>query len=279
MRIQLSDRRILGAMRCVDGVTDLPIAMPLQVAAAGLRLTQGPRGLLVIQGAPGLAALKEISTPFLEQPADPPPGQTWPVSITLSLRESSGRYLPRQVTIQLPRDPEPNAESSLFDAQPIRLYPAPAAPIAAGWAVLRATVLDGSTGTSRRLPWAWLRVLLSSDSGGTPPTAPLALAMADGRGEALIAVRTLPLSFGVGGSRRTDLPVLIEVVVDSRLPDLSDQLNGEPLPEAIAAYLPDPDLLEGSGPYRRVGRSGVMTLTAGRDPPARVEVNLAAPSP
>jgi hypothetical protein len=279
MRIEVADRRILGALRCVDGVTDLPIAMPLQVAAPGLRLTPGPRGLLVIQGAPGLAALKEISIPFLEQPSDPPPGQTWPVPITLSLRETSGRYLPRQVTIQLPREPEASEGSSLFDAQPIRLYPAPAGPIAAGWAVLRATVLDVSTGAPRRLPWAWLRVLQSSASGGPPSSIPLALAMADGRGEALIAVRTLPLSFGVGGSRRMDLPVLIEVVVDSRLPDLPEQLNGEPLPEAISAYLPDPDLLEGSGPHRRVGRSGVLTLKAGRDPPARVVVNLAAPSP
>lgn len=271
MRVELCDRRVLGAVRCVDGVTCLPINAPLVVTAPGLTLTRGPRGLVVIQEAPGVPALQGISTAFREQPPTLPNGKTWPV--TLTIREASGRYLPRQAQINLPRAAGPKDPDSVFAPLTIALYPSPAAPIGEGWAVVRATVVAQKPGEAqRRLPWAWLRVVPSGDE--LPKSPPLALALADGRGEALIAVRALPLSFGEAGSRRADLPAVIEVVFDSHLQDLPLDLTGQELPGANDGYLPDPSTLNGQAKHLRDGTSQVLTLVAGREQTADLVVQL-----
>lgn len=271
MRVELCDRRVLGAVRCVDGVTGLPINAPLLVTAPGLTLRPGPRGLVVIHGAPGLPALGEISTAFAEQPPTLPKGQTW--RVTLTIGDPSGRYLPRQATIQLPRAAGPKDPDSVFTPLTLALYPSPAAPIAEGWAVVRATVVaEKPGGAKRRLPWAWLRVVPSGNELPTSP--PLAHALADGRGEALIAVRALPLSFGEAGTRRADLPAVIEVVFDSHLQDLPLDLTGPERPGANDGYLPNPSTLEGQDKHLRDGTFQGLTLVAGREQTAVLEVQL-----
>jgi hypothetical protein len=271
--MEFRDRRILGALRCVDGVTGLPVSAPVRVVAPGLTLSQGTRGMVVIQDAPGLAALQGVGSSFARQHSAPPTGQAWPVQVTLTLHEASGRYLPRQARISLPRDSAPDAADSVFQPFTIELFPSPAAPIAAGWAVLRATVLaERSGGSKRRLPWAWLRVLPVVDDDAPPPS-PLALAMADGRGEALIAVRALPLSFGEAGRRRSDLPVVVQVVFDGRLRDLPQDLAGDAI-DANAGYLADPQALDGPAKHLRDGLSQPLTLVAGRDQAAELVTQL-----
>jgi hypothetical protein len=273
MKRELCDRRILGSVRCLDGVTDLPVATPLRVTAPGLTLMPGPRGLYVIHQAPGLPALQEIPNRFLDQPPTPPAGRSWPETVTLTIWEPTGRYLPRQARIQLPRGARPEQADSLFTPISIRLYPSPTAAVAPGWAVVRATVLsENAGGPPRRLPWAWLRVM--RDNNGTASATPLARAQADGRGEALIAVQALPPTFEDAGRRRPDLPARIAVVFDSNLPDLPEVLTDDDPPAAEGIYRPDPDLLDGPAKHLRDGLSEPLSLLAGRTAPARVLVQL-----
>jgi len=278
MRPELCDRRILGAVRCLDGVTGLPVANPLRVTAPGLTLTTGTRGLYVIHQAPGLPALQEIPTRFAEQPSVPPADRSWPEAVTLTILEPTGRYLPRQARIQLPRGSQPQQADSLFTPISIPLYPSPTAAVGEGWAVVRVTVLsEGAGGPPRRLPWAWLRVM--RDNNGAASAAPLSLAQADGRGEALIAVRALPPTFEDAGRRRPDLPARVEVVFDSNLQDLPEVLTVDDPPVAVRTYLPDPDLLDGPAKHLRDGRSEPLPLVAGRATPSRLLVRLSQRPP
>ena len=78
MSAELSDRRVLGALRFTDAVTALPIDAPLSVSAPGVRWIRNRRAQWVIASAPGLA---EHETRFLAPPAAPPLGDVTVVSV------------------------------------------------------------------------------------------------------------------------------------------------------------------------------------------------------
>ena len=241
MRMEYCDRRILGALQCVDAVTGLPITSGLQIVAPGLRLQSGRSGRVVIHDADGLGSLREISSSFAEQPSAPPPLAIWPEEVTLTIRDISGRFLPRIARISLPREAAPSVEPSLFTPIRIPLYPSPTSPIRECWAVLRATVLAATpAGSARRLPWAWLR--LKAAGNGQPNLSPLSRAQADWRGEALLVLRSLPQEFGEAGHRLSQLSIDLEVVFDPILQDLPEDLEALEPPAANKTYLPDPDL-------------------------------------
>ena len=268
--LEYIDRRILASLSLVDATTGLPIAGRLSVESEGIRLVRNSRGQYVVLSAPGF---EDYTRTFLDPPADIPVGDR---QFTLSIVDPSGAYLPRRSTLALPRDPDPAAANSLFEAAVIRLYPSPAARTAISWAMIRATVREQGTGD--RLPWALIRVQ-------NPTTdAVLATGLADGRGEALVAVPgiliTMPAD-GTGPVLTTELEVRLRVVYDNALQTVADAdlLGPGPLPNSD--YVPDPDALDaGAGVAAQLLVAGAAApadagrLAAGRTLVADVLVTL-----
>ncbi len=243
------DRRALGALRPVDVTTGLPVRGPLLVAAPGLRLVRNRRGDFVVFGAAGLEAHTRA---FAAPPAAPPPGS---LAFPLVITDAGSRYLPRRGTLRLPRNPAPDAADSALVPAEVRLYQAPAATPEASWAVIRATVRDQATG--HRLPWALLRVLRADND------LLLAEGLADGRGEALVAVPgiliTMP-AVGNGPVLTTELEVKLAAFFDGALSKIADADLAGPLPNA--GYIPDPDALA-AGTLRatQIAARGVAAAT------------------
>lgn len=231
-------RRVLGALRFLDGVSGLPVTAPLAVSAPGVAWIRNRRSLYVVASAPGLEA---HTAAFQAPPAAPAPGS---VGIEFTVADPAGIYLPRRGTLRLPRDPDPahlDHDDSLFLPQDVPIYPAPAAPVEPGWAVVYASVAGAPPAAG--LAGALIRVV------ETHGNRVVGRGQTDGRGEALVAVQGIPVTtFGQGGG-----PVLsTEVVV--RLQVLWD---------AAAPQPPDPDALEsahGAHPLRTTN----ATLASGR---------------
>jgi hypothetical protein len=207
------DLGILGAVRFLDAATRLPVGAPLAVGGDGVRLVRNRQGLYV---------LAEASGPRAE----------------LTVRDPGGRYLPRSLALDLPRDADPehaDQAGSLFRPVDVLLYPAPAASVAPGWAVIRATVVRA--GTRAPLSGALLRVVRKADG------EVLARALTDWRdpvqGEALVAVPGVPIT--TWGDGEPEEPVLVNEVPVSLEAFFDPAFN----PAAGAAGKPpDPDRLE-----------------------------------
>jgi hypothetical protein len=179
--LERQERRVLGALRCVDATTGVAIADSLQVVLTGASVLHNRSGLYVIASA---AALPAHEAAFADVPAAPPVGS---VSVSGSIRDPQGRYLPRLISLALPRDSLPahadNADS-LFNPIDVPLYPASAAPLGSNWSVLRVSVTENASGDA--LGGALLRV--------TQGPKVLARGLTDWRGEALVAVPGVPVT-------------------------------------------------------------------------------------
>ena len=161
-----------------------------------------------------MAGLESYTTEFETAPTTVALGS---LSLAVYITDPSGRYLPRKVQVPLPRDPDlaraANAES-LFSAARVLLYPAPAAPIYPGWAIVRASVRSESTNAG--VPHAWLRIRRASQPVHT--NSPLGVGMADARGEALVAVTGIPVTnWSEEGETllATEVDALIDAYADS----------------------------------------------------------------
>lgn len=243
------DRRILGAIRFIDGITRQPARSPLKVwTEEGVRLFRNLSGDFIVLDAIGLHAHTEI---FDQPPADPAPGS---LPFVLLVADLEGEYLARRFTIRLPRDPDPRRAGgidSLFRPLEVALYPSPASRTALGWAVVRCTVRQARTG--KRLSGALIRVLRAADR------AHLASGLSDKRGEALVAVPGIPVTTwgeGAGEVLATEVEALLEVVVDPTAPDL-----------------PDPDDLEARRATLPTGESPIR-LASGREERASLEIAI-----
>jgi hypothetical protein len=227
--------RVLGALRLIDGVTGVPADGAFAVAAPGVRFVRNLSGLYVIHAVPGF---EDYQASFDAPPAAPA------ASISVSVNDPTGRYLPRMATINLPRDPSPSATASLFQAADIPMFPAPMAKLAFNWAVLRINV---AAANGDRLGGALLRVLRNGDVLGR--------GLSDWRGETLVPVAGVPVTtFGesAGAVVTSEIEVVVQGVFDaavgSRVAD-ADVRGGKPpatLPmvdpaalEAAAATLPN----------------------------------------
>ncbi|MEC5385333.1 hypothetical protein VVD49_06335 [Uliginosibacterium sp. H3] len=172
------ERRIVGAFRCVDATTRVTVDVPLQVEVADARIQRNRSGIFVILAADALPAFTDS---FPTQPA------AGAVSLTATIRDPSGRYLPRVASLALPRDPSPlhaaNGDS-LFRPIEVEMHPAGVAPLGVNWSVLRVNVTADGSGDA--LGGALLRVL----GGGKV----LARGMTDWRGEALVPVPGVPVT-------------------------------------------------------------------------------------
>ena len=229
MRHEAFEPRVLGAVRFLDAATRLPVRAPLSVAGDEVRLVRNQQGLYVLVGSPGLEAHLDS---FVAPPPHPALGG---LRAELTVRDPGGRYLPRRLALRVPRDPDPahaDQEDSLFRPVDVLLYPAPAASVAPGWAVVRATVVRAGSGEP--LGGALLRVVRKADG------EVLARALTDWRdpvrGEALVAVPGIPITtWGDGEPEEpvlvNEVPVTLEVFVDS-------------LFDPAAGPVPDPDRMD-----------------------------------
>lgn len=175
------EQRVLGALRCVDLASGAGIEQALRITAPGARLVRNRGGLYVIAEWSGLAG---HATAF-DRPPDAPALNSQ--TLTLTVRDPAGRYLPRLVGMTLPRDPAPanagNADS-LFRPLEVPLFPSPVAPVLANWAVLHVSVTDTAAGDA--LGGALVRVISQG--------AVIARGLTDWRGEALVPVVGIPVT-------------------------------------------------------------------------------------
>ncbi len=229
------DTRVLGALRFVDAGTGTDIVTPLTLRAleGSARFVRNRSGLHVIAQWSALAA---HGASFTEPPATPAVAS---LPLPIAVRDETGRYLPRRVSVALPRDADPAHAAdagSLFRPLTVPLYAASASTTGANWSVLRATVREAATGDA--LGGALLRVRRN----GTV----MARGLTDGRGEALV-----PL---VGVPRQTvgqdDQAVVVDEITVS-VEAIFDPASGTRLPAAALAAgarppVPevDPDVLD-----------------------------------
>jgi hypothetical protein len=255
------DRRLIAALRCVDGITQGSIRQPLQLSAAGSRFTRNRRGLYVLLQAPGFETYRH--TFDLESLAVLP--SVPPLEITVT--DPSGQYLPRRFSLSLPRGMDDTVDDYLFRPALIRLYPSPLGATNPGWAVLRTTVMNDDT--NQRLPWALVEVVQNGQT---------TLSQADWRGEALVAVPGIPVTTWSSGeapapASTTEVSAQLTVLFDPAVTPLADLADLISLRDLNADYLPNPDQLNSN----RVGLlTGTQTLllASGRDRSYRLAVTL-----
>jgi hypothetical protein len=238
--IERLDRRVLGAVRLIDGVTGRPIARPLTVAADGSRFLRNREGLYVIREAPGLAAhLSQFDRP----PAAPAPGTA--TIERLRIEDPLGQYLPRLARVPLPRAPAPAAgEPDLFEPEDVTMLPAPSTSPRLDWGGWRARVERSDDGSPVR------GALIALDWVGATGTGFRARGLSDERGEALVPVAGLPVSRP--GQAPDDGPVTDETPVTLSV-----------FADAAQPWPVDPDQLEAL-PAVAVEPSSALRLRAGR---------------
>lgn len=199
---ELLDRRILAAITFVDPI-GLPIASPVRVTAEGVRAVAKRPGELILVAAPQLANYAES----FDLPAAPAVGS---VRVALDVLPADPRYLPRRVTLALPRDPEPsnrNAPGSLFRAVEIALPPSPAVPLPGIAAGLIVTVRRADD--QRRVEGALVRL--------TAPGGAQTASLTNAAGEAML-IASVPLSStGPGATVHPDVAASYAVIVDPAL--------------------------------------------------------------
>lgn len=268
MKLELLDRRVLGAIRLLNAATGLPLPDAIKINNPGSKFLRNPRGYYVIQGILGNASLEAHTKDFLTPPNTP---EIVSVSLSLQIMPLNKQYLPRRYTLKLPRDPNPvniQQENSLFKPVDVRLFLATNAPTAINWAVLRATVKEKDT--NQRLPWALILVLRNGVS------APIARSLADWRGEALIAVPGVPATTWVEGSGpvlTTEIDITLEVIFDPTVQTIPDGVDFSRLTDPNQDYLPDPDDMEARRGSLRSG-SVADKLAAGSDRATTLLVTL-----
>lgn len=238
------DRRVLGAVRILSGVTGLPLDAPVTIT--GATVVRNRRGDYVLLAVDGTAAFDDYLATFENPPASPAPES---VAVALRVEDRSGRYLPRRFTVALPRSPNPADADSIFVAHPVVLYPAPAFTAAMNWALVRATIR--TAGSDAPVAGALVQVLNEA-------AQMIGAGMSDERGEALIAIAGLKLMSAGGGNGNvttTDYDVTLRARVDPQ-----------------AAYPPDPDLLAGNATLPTADLA--VTITPQRTIVAVIEIPI-----
>jgi hypothetical protein len=228
------ESRALGALRFVDAPTRALVLRPLQLrpVAGRVRLVRNVTGDWVVAA---WSALPAHEGAFAAPPAAPPTGSQL---LRLRVWDPAGLYLPREVAVALPRDPDPTHASdaaSLFRPVEVPLYPAPRAATGANWSLLRVTLREGG---GDALGGALLRVRRNGDMLGRGLT--------DGRGEALVALPAVPMvTFGEDDEAVvvTEVAVSVQAVFD---PGSGSRMSAAALAAGRPAPVPvvNPEALE-----------------------------------
>lgn len=233
--IERVERRVLGALRCVDATTRAGIEAPLRVEVETARIQRNRGGLYVITGA---TALAEHETAFAQPPAAPAKGT---VRLGATITDPSGCYLPRCATLMLPRDPLPDHAANpdaLFRPIELAMFPSNIAPVGENWAALHVSLSETASGDA--LGGALL--ILTAD-GKT-----LARGLTDWRGEALLPVPGVPVT-----TWSSDPHAVVVSEISAQIKLVFDPASGTRTSAAavsagsMPATLPmvDPDDLEG----------------------------------
>jgi hypothetical protein len=226
------DRRVLGAIRCVDAITGNSIMNALSVTSSQLLLRANRRAIYVIFDAPKLdpqTTQFDVSSPW-------PNASTFEVSI----QDPNRQYLPRRANVQAPQKLPPPIDPSqpfdpakvlsdpavVFNPQPVSLFPSPAAPVSPNWAVLHVSVVRNGSTPPKGLPWTVVQVARSDNK------TVLATTVGDARGEAILAIPGLgPEVSGSDTGAVTQATVAVTVTAWFD-PSVSSQLS---------TWIPNPD--------------------------------------
>lgn len=220
------DRRYLGALCFVDSVTKNIVRRSLNIEAKGLRFVMNRSCLHLIVWADGL---KNHLDSFVTPPNLPDvKSQVFQVTIFDPLRQ----YLPRIKRIELPRNPDPEDDDSLFEPVQVQMFSAPSGSLRPNWSIIRVSVFDaGQEDAKIPIKGALLRIV--REDGGKH----IASGMTDHRGEAMIIVPGIPIHNFVtddeqpgddepdhdgwlasGNVVEKETSVKLHVVVDKKLP-------------------------------------------------------------
>lgn len=214
MLIERIDQRVLGAIRLLDRVTQSPVKRAMRISSEHTSLLRNRQGLYVITGASGL----EAHTASFRQPPQTPGLAANEYGFEIA--DPQQRYLPRLVTLRLPRDPDPDhagSVDSLFSPMDVTLYPASTALLSTNWSTVRVSVTQGADPLTA-IPVAGCLIRIVEQAEGTL----LASGISDERGEALVIVAGVPVTkfaddeetgnahSGAGGG--IDEPVLVNTL-------------------------------------------------------------------
>jgi len=265
MLIERVEQRVLGALQLVDRVTQTPVIRAIKITAERATLVRNRRGYYVITQADGL----EAHGAAFETPPTTPALAANEYDFVIEDRQK--RYLPRLLTLRLPRDPDPthrDNSNSLFRPQDVAMYPASTAPLSHNWSTVRVAVDQVGSSPVRG---ALIRIIDPTED------TLLASGISDERGEALVIVPGVPVTkfadegdgghghgSGHGGSHGHgggEPPVLVNTLAVRLELSLTP---GSPWPV-------DPDLLEQNHvAHRRASKD--LTLSTGRM--EKVVINL-----
>jgi hypothetical protein len=230
-----SDRRILAAIQFEDAL-GAAVRDPVAVSAPpGVRFFRKPTGAVILTSVPGLEAHE---TAFAAPPAAPAAGS---IALPLDLRPAGRALAPRRAVVRLPRDADPDAEDSMLRPVVIRLLPGTGATVTGlAAAALIAVRRDGD---GHVVEGALVQVRV--------PDRPVANAVTNAAGEALVLVPGIPLANpGPGATVVADLAAQADAVVppDARVHDPDDAAAMEAARFAEAERrtgFADPDTLAG----------------------------------
>ena len=251
-----TERRVLGALRCVDATTGAPLLQDLQIEAPpSVRIQRSRSGLVVLHEWLPLAAA---------------PGGAGPLALTLSVSDPKGQYLARLVRIHLARDTHlarAALAGSLFHPLVVPMYLASSGRIRPQWAALSASLRDA--GSSDALGGVLLRVVSDGQV--------LARGISDWRGEALVPVVGMPTSTWsaeAGAVVVTEISATLEAIADPA--SVTRTAQSDVVSDRAPSALPlvDPVALEAARD-RLPQASAPIGLVAGR--PLHVSLAIALP--
>lgn len=239
------DRRILGAIQFVDAASEAVITDSLRLESVkSVSFVRNLSNIYVITAADGFEDFIRTFKPAPEYDV----AKTREFNIEVA--DPSGRYLPRELSVRLPRNPEEpgkNADGryqykgdSVFLPQEVKLYRSPTAACCTAWATVRVTVVRGAKGEE---PVRGAILTIKGKTGDFKDQV-LAEGISDGRGEALLMAPKVPtLTFeepAVGGDDQPDAAEskVIAVEIDALL-----EVKGVPDGAKGSVWPMDPDNL------------------------------------
>jgi hypothetical protein len=252
------DRRILGAFVCVDVITGSSIPGPLLASNPTWTLRPNRSGIFVIFDGPGFDAQTNQFVPV----------GTWPTAVPfeVTIEDPQNRYLPRRANVKAPQA-VPTVTSAnkgtvihdsttVFDPQPVKLYPTAATPVSPNWAVIFVSVVRSGVVPVQGLPWAYVQV--NSIPAGT---SALAEGVTGSNGDSILAVRGLSaqVSSSSGGPlTETKIPVTVQAWFDPSV--LQQPAGWVSNPQDISGNLTSPNLRTNSQ-NESIGAGQIVSVT------------------